>query len=227
MEDLLPSITTLINASIREDHFPSSLKCAIVTPILKKPSLDPNDPNNYRPVSNLSFISKILERCVYAQLYAHLQDHQLLPEKQSAYRRHHSTETAVLDVMSDVLMAANSGQATLLGLLDQSAAFDVIDHDILMERLDHSFGLTGHVLAWIRSYLIGRSQGLSFNGEYSTITPLICCLCSGFCAWSTIFPSCTWLQSSGSSRKVVSTYMHTPTTYRSMPMATLFDLRRC
>ena len=88
-------------------------------------------------------------------------------------------ETAVLDVMSDVLMAADSGQVTLLGLLDQSAAFDVVDHDILMERLEHSFGPTGHVLAWIRSYLIGRSQCVSFNGERSTITHLICGLAQG------------------------------------------------
>ena len=120
-----------------------------------------------------------MERCVYAQLYAHLQEHQLLPEKQSACRRHHSTETAVLDVMSDVLTAADSGQVTLLGLLDQSAAFDMVDHDILLDRLEHSFGLTGHVLAWIRSYLKGQSQCVSFNGERSIVTPLICSLAQG------------------------------------------------
>ena len=103
----------------------------------------------------------------------------MLPEKQSAYRRHHSTETAVLDVMSDILTAADSGQVTLLGLLDQSAAFDVVDHDVLTKRLEHSFGVAGHVLAWIRSYLAGRSQCVSFNGERSTVTPLICGLAQG------------------------------------------------
>ena len=74
VEDLSPFITTLINASIREDHFPSSQKCAIVTPILKKPSLDPDDPNNYRPVSNLSFISKIVVVVVTDTCIAPLSD---------------------------------------------------------------------------------------------------------------------------------------------------------
>ena len=85
-----------------------------MTPILKKALLDAYDLSNYRPVSNLSFISKILERAAYMQMSSYLQDNGLLPEKQSAYRKFHSTETALLDIMSDVHSAADRGQVTLL-----------------------------------------------------------------------------------------------------------------
>ena len=98
----------------------------------------------------------------------------LLPEKQSAYRKCHSTETVLLDILSDVSSAADSGQVTLLGLLDQSSAFDVIDHLILLERLRHDFGFSGQVLNWVRSYLTGRSQRVYFNGVSSSVTLLMC-----------------------------------------------------
>ena len=168
--DLAPFVALLVNTSTRSGLFPSSQKRAIVTPILKKASLDANDLSNYRPVSNLSFISKILERAAYMQMSSYLQDNGLLPEKQSAYRKFHSTETALLDIMSDVHSAADRGQVTLLALLDQSAAFDVIDHGILMDRLHHTFGFSGTALSWIGSYLSGRSQYVYFNGDSSKIT---------------------------------------------------------
>ena len=172
--DLAPFIAHLINASTRTGSFPSDQKCAMVTPILKKISLDPWDLLNYRPVSNLSFISKILERSVYTQLNGYLHAHNLLPAKQSAYRKFHSTETTLIDILCDVHSAVDAGQLTLLALLDQSAAFDVIDHQILFERLQHSFGLSGKVLEWIRSYLTNRSFYVKFNGISSSISSLIC-----------------------------------------------------
>jgi hypothetical protein len=165
VDDLAPFITILINRSIRSGQFPSSQKCAMVTPLLKKETLDPCDLGNYRPVSNLSFLSKILERAVYDQVSSYLQEYNLLPERQSAYRKHHSTETALLDVLSDVYAASDSGKLTLLGLLDQSAAFDVVDHEILLQRLEHCFGLTATVLAWMTSYLSDRTQFVNYNGR--------------------------------------------------------------
>ena len=108
------------------------------------------------------------------QMSNYLQDNGLLPEKQSAYRKFHSTETALLDIMSDVHSAADGGQVTLLALLDQSAAFDVIDHGILLDRLHHTFGFSGTALSWISSYLSGRSQYVYFNGESSTVTLVKC-----------------------------------------------------
>ena len=103
----------------------------------------------------------------------------LLPEKQSAYRQSHSTETAVIDVLSDVYAAADSGQVTLLGMLDQSSAFDVVDHQILFERLGHTFGLTGKVMVWIKSYLSSRSMYVYFNGSASSVTSIACGLPQG------------------------------------------------
>jgi len=155
------------NVSMRFGSFPTSQKTAIVVPALKKPSLDPLDMSNYRPISNLSFVSKLLERCVNTQLNRHLKANGLLPESQSAYRSQHSTETAVLKVLSDAYAAADIKHVTLLCLLDLSAAFDTVDHDILLGRLQHMFGLCGPVLNWFRSYLTGRTQSVMFNGELS------------------------------------------------------------
>ena len=74
-----------------------------------------------------------------------------MPERQSSYRRNHSTETVVLDVLADAYAAADAGKLTFLGLLDQSSAFDVVDHDILLERLRHCFGISGTALNWLKS----------------------------------------------------------------------------
>ena len=182
INDLAPFIAILINTSTRAGLFPSTQKCAMVTPIPKKPSLDPYDLSNYRPVSNLSFISKIMKRSIHSQMNKYLEDHNLLPTKQSAYRKFHSTETALLDILSDVLLytlPADAGQVTLLGLLDQSSAFDVIDHCILIDRLRHTFGFSGKVLEWMTSYLTDRTQYVHFNGVSSNIIPLVCGVLQG------------------------------------------------
>jgi len=174
VDDLSPFIAHLINATFLSGYFPASQKCAILTPLLKKASLDPCDFNNYRPVSNLSFMSKIIERAAYKQIYGYLQENRLLLEKQSAYRRYHSSETAVLDVLSDAFMAADAGKVTLLGLLDQSSAFDMVDHKILLRRLEISYGICGLPLQWITSYLSGRTQYVQFNGRTSEVTLITC-----------------------------------------------------
>ena len=100
---LAPFITRLINHSIIGSVVPESMKMAIVTPLLKKSTLDPADISNYRPVSNLSFLSKLLERAISRQLTHYLEAESLLPRNQSAYRANHSTETATLRVYSDLV----------------------------------------------------------------------------------------------------------------------------
>ena len=95
---LLPFFTVMVNASLRDGSLPTSQKRAIVSPLLKKPSLDPSEMCNYRPVSNLTFVSMVVERVVASQLTRHLQSHDLMPRMQSAYRKYHSTETALLRV---------------------------------------------------------------------------------------------------------------------------------
>jgi hypothetical protein len=122
---------------------------------------------NYRPVSNLPFISKLLEKVVSRRLTGYLDSNKLLPGHQSAYRRFHSTETALLRVLSDLTAAIESGKLALLALLDMSAAFDTVDHDILQQRLENTYGVRKGALRWISSYLAGRTQSVVCDGVCS------------------------------------------------------------
>jgi hypothetical protein len=160
--------------SLRSGVVPSVFKTALVTPLLKKPSLDHEVLKNYRPVSNLPFISKILEKVVASRLKNHLKQNDLLEKYQSAYRERHSTETALLRVQNDILCSIDKGQAALLVLLDLSAAFDTIDHQKLLDLLQHRVGLGGSALSWMKSYLEGRYQTVSINGVSSAKQPLTC-----------------------------------------------------
>ena len=135
---------------------------------------DASKADNYRPISNLSFMSKLLERCANHQMNAYLKENGLLPVTQSAYRKNHSTETAVFKVLSNVYVAADTGDVTLLALLDLSAAFDTVDHQILLERLINQYGFKDTVIGWFRSYLTDWSQTVYYNGEASTETSISC-----------------------------------------------------
>ena len=124
LDKLLPFITEMCNRSLLEGRrVPLSQRHAIITPIIKKPGLDHEDVKSYRPISNLTYMSKLVERMVCRQVTSSLEGNGLLPKHQSGFRARHSTETAVLKVMSDILAAADDGKVTLLGLLDMSAAF--------------------------------------------------------------------------------------------------------
>ena len=92
----------MVNATFQEGVFPANLKATIVQPRLKKPTLNPDDKNSYRPISNLSFLSKLVERAAADRLKAHFDSQQLLPCRQSAYRAHHSTETAIIAIHDEI-----------------------------------------------------------------------------------------------------------------------------
>ena len=132
---LAPFLCQLFNWSLQHGCVPSSFKASYITPLLKKAGLDPADVRFYRPTSNLAVISKLLEQIVSSQLVKYLKDKGLLPDLQSAYRAMHSTETSVLKVFSDILLALDSGNLPVLTMLDLSAAFDSVDHDTLLQRL--------------------------------------------------------------------------------------------
>ena len=155
---LLPIITKMVNSSLLCGVFPDVFKRSLIFPKLKKPGLDPNELNNYRPISNLSFLSKIVERAACDQIQEYLDTHALLPVSQSAYRSFHSTETALLKVTTDILLSLDNGNFSALVLLDQSAAFDVVNHNILVSRLKSRFGFGDTVLQWITSYLTTRKS---------------------------------------------------------------------
>lgn len=171
---LAPFLTELFNRSLLLGVVPSVFKTAFITPLLKKPNLDSTVAKSYRPISNLPVLSKLLERLVARQLLHHLTTSQLLPDRQSAYRANHSTETAVLKVLADILSAVDSGDLALLTLLDLSAAFDTVDHETLLQRLATSYGLGGCVYGWFVSYLESRTQYVRLGTSQSTPTTMVC-----------------------------------------------------
>lgn len=172
LPSLLPIISAIIHSSLTTGTVPTSLKTAVITPILKKPGADPSIFNNFRPISNLPYISKILEKVVATQIHLHLSHNNLYEQFQSGFRPLHSTETALIKITNDLLMAADSGLLTILILLDLSAAFDTICHTTLCKRLS-SIGITHTSLNWFTSYLSGRTQFIqlkSFKSTSSTVT---------------------------------------------------------
>ena len=176
IKDCLPAIspllTDIINSSLTSGSVPQSLKLASVTPILKKPGLDPDTMSNFRPISNLPFLSKILERVVASQLKTHLTSNDLFEPFQSGFRSQHSTESALLKVTNDLLLSSDSGQLSILILLDLTAAFDTINHSVLLSRLKSSLNITGTALSWLQSYLTNRQQFININNCTSSTAPL-------------------------------------------------------
>ena len=164
---LLPIITAIINRSLSLGVVPDAFKLAHITPLLKKPSFDHTVFSNYRPVSNLPYISKVLERAVHSQLMQFIENNGLNITFQSAYRKSHSTETALVRVQQDILMALSERKACLLVLLDLSSAFDTVDYMHLIDTL-HRIGLQETTLAWFKSYLTNRRQLVQLGGQQST-----------------------------------------------------------
>ena len=125
-DELVPILSTTINLSLESEFFPEIWKESVVTPLLKKHLLDLAF-ENFRPISNISFVSKLAERVAADQIQSYLNEHDLFPSLQSAYGRHHGTETALLKVKNDILMNMENQKVTLLVFLDLSAAFNVVD----------------------------------------------------------------------------------------------------
>ena len=173
VESLLSLIVLTVNKSLTSGVVPDSMKLALVTPIIKKPSLDPETFANYRPVSNLSFLSKVLERVVAAKVNSYMEKHNLHDVMQSAYKSKHSTETALLRVQNDIRCMLDKGAAVILVLLDLSAAFDTVDHSVPLYRMK-CIGFDGSALKWFESYLSGRMQYVTIQGQRSTPRPLKC-----------------------------------------------------
>ena len=167
VNDISPYISTLFHISLTSSCVPPTLKEAYITPIIKKPQLERTNINNYQPISNHSVISKLLERAVCAQLAEYLDNNNLMLPNQPGYRRSHSTETAQTAVFSDIISELDRGTLVLLSMLDLSAAFYCIDHDILLNRLNTSYGIRSSSHQWMTSYLSSRTQSVRYNGSAS------------------------------------------------------------
>ena len=174
MNTLVPLITKIFNISLSVSEMPEDYKDAILIPLIKKAILDCEILKKFRPVSNLTFISKLIEKVVAIRLNEHMQLNKLHECFQSAYKQLHSMETALLRVQSDILRALDDHGAVLLVLLDLSAAFDTVDHSILLKYLNTHMGIRGEALAWLESYLTGRTQRVYVNGVFSSSRSIEC-----------------------------------------------------
>ena len=174
LKEILPLINSTllntINLSLSSGYVPRSFKIAVIKPLLKKPTLDPEVLANYRPISNLPFLSKILEKVIANQLCEFLQENNIYEDFQSGFRANHSTETAMAKVTNDLLIASDQGFVSVLVLLDLSAAFDTIDHAILLQRLEQLISIKGTALSWFKSYFADRFQFVQINDESSVHT---------------------------------------------------------
>ena len=143
--------------------------------------------SNFRPVSNLTFISKIIEKCMLLQLNHHCDKHNLQPDYQSAYREHYSCKTAVLKLSNDILWAMEKQHVTCLVALDLSTAFDTVDHPTLLSVLKCKFGLENNAIQWFDQYLRPRSFKVTINGKNSSDKDLSVSVPQGSCAGANIF----------------------------------------
>ena len=164
----IPVWTEIVNLSLKTGSM-ECLKSAIITPILKEGSepIDTDDFSHFRPISNLLFISKLIERIVAIRIEEHMVHYQLHKNKQYGYKLFHSTETLLMKVVNDLLMACDKNIPTVLILLDLSAAFDTVDHCKLLFFLEQDIGVSGTALKWFNSYLTGRTVRVKINAALS------------------------------------------------------------
>ena len=167
LPELISMITYIINSSLGSGFFPTNLKNASVRPTLKKQNIDSDNLSSYRPISNLSSLSKLIEKCVHLQLVEYLDNENLFSKFQSGYRKNHSCESAIVKIHNDILMMIDDRTNVLLLLLDLSAAFDTINHKLLLIKLERFYGISGTVLNWMKSYLSGRTFTVSVRKSSS------------------------------------------------------------
>ena len=167
---LFPVITRLVNSSPNTGIRPTTFKSALLPPLLKKPSLDKDILKSYRPVSNLPYLSKVLEKIVLSRLLNFLEETGQHEPHQSAFRSAHITETALVWVSSNISSALDRREGVFLVLLDLSAAFDTIDRELMLNRLSN-ICVEGTSVKWFSSYLQDRHRSVSISGSKSKSMP--------------------------------------------------------
>ena len=177
---LCNALSVIFTRSLEEGKFPTAWKCALVKPLIKGRSLDA-ELKNYRPVSNLQFISKVLEKIILNQLVKHMDQQDLLPQYQSAYRRNHSCETMLVNITDDILWAFERKKCVAMACIDLSAAFDTVDRDILLEVLRLKFGITDRALDLLESYCGPRGFRVKICDSQSDYSDLHYGVAQGSC----------------------------------------------
>ena len=166
LDEILPALVKLVNISLSTGSI-QGLKDAVINPLLKKHGLDPETLANYRPIANILYLSKLIEVEVSIQVNNHMKINELHIPQQSAYKSSHSCETLLLKLTDDILKTMDLKKCTILLLLDNSAAFDTVDHDRLLSILFNEIGLRGVALRWFDSYLRHRRQAVNIKGQIS------------------------------------------------------------
>lgn len=165
-DTIAPLLTHICNASIMAGDVPACFKMSHVSPLLK--GGDASLPSNYRPISLLPIASRLMESVVKVQLTSYLSTNNLYPPSQFAYRRHHSTEDALVLAVNRWLVAKSDSKVTGVIMVDLSKAFDRVCHDLLLAQL-FSLGITGNALRWFESYLSNRHQQVKIGTKFSDV----------------------------------------------------------
>ena len=171
LDKLTGVVTELVNTSITTKVFPDSEKCAIVKPIVKA-NKDPQSLTSYRPVSNLTFLSKVFEKVILEQLMEYLLAINIFPDNQSAYRRLYSTETTLCAVVNNIMVNMDEGKCSILILLDLSAAFDTVEHNLLIQDCQN-IGIVNEALEYLVSYLADRTYRVQIGDAFSETRTLL------------------------------------------------------
>jgi exonuclease III len=153
---LTPHLTTLFNRFIEEGKYPTRFKTALCVPIIKDPNGDRKSPANYRPISILGCLNKVLEKALHSQLSAYLDDNNILPDFQYGYRKNHNTQQAVIDYINHVENAKKNNQHTIAVFMDLSKAFDTVDKNILKQKLSH-LGINEMACDLLYDYMTNRN----------------------------------------------------------------------
>ena len=168
---IVDPLVHIFNLSLTNGTVPERMKLSKIIPVFKKG--DKENVNNYRPISLLTSLSKLLEKIVYSRLLDFLNIHDIISNSQFGFRQKHSTSHAILTFIEKITKAIDKSYHTVGVFLDLSKAFDTIDHDILLKKLYH-YGIRGKALEWFRSYLKNRKQFVTINGHCSSHQYLDC-----------------------------------------------------
>ena len=195
LKEILPSVigplTKIINVSLTQGIFTDTWKVAVIRPLIKKLGLDLLL-SNYRPVSNLSFWSRLVESAVLQQFNMHCDQINLIPDYKSAYRVNYSCETALVKIVNDILWSMENKNIVNLMAIDLSAAFDTVDWSILLDCLQYWFGIIRSALKWFEQYLRPRYCKVNVGKAYSKNRELECSVPQGSCAGPILYTVYAW-----------------------------------